>query len=127
MRQQINGHYVPDQMIWDLKAIKRVGGKAYLVVGDKAAQGCSNCNGCGHIHLQTVVGGPYDYQPISIANNKQTTVPTTINGKWYQVRTKGYTCPVCGGEQVVSQLDEDIRNENLDALAGDMKIGWHQD
>lgn len=141
MRQQLMGRFVPSDMMTAVQAIKRAGGRVFMVVGDAMLDGCSNCNGNGYLHLQTVVGGPFDYVPMSISNNKTHTIPTNIDNKWYQVKLKGFECPVCGGEQLVSELDESIKNSHLDALTKDMTMkssyrdgqrqreqqGWNQD
>jgi hypothetical protein len=123
MRQQLMGRYVSQDMITAVRSIKAIkGGRVFLVVGEKMAAGCSNCNGNGQLHLQTIIGGPFEAVPQSVTNNKTHTVPTFIEGKWYQVRLRGYECPVCGGAQLVSKMEEDIQNSQIDSLTGDMKM-----
>lgn len=111
--QELNGRKVSDEMYQDARIISKVGGRMFLVVGEQMAAGCSNCNGNGFLHLQTIAGGPYEYVPTSISDDKNHKVPAFIDGAWYHVKIKGYPCPVCGGEQIVSEIDERITNAAL--------------
>lgn len=105
----LNGRQVPDELHRDALAIKRKGGKVFLVTPDigagelnvaarrdKSINTCPNCGGWGHLGLQFVVGGPADV-PLP-ANAKEDESTSFVDGKWYLLKTKVYPCPVCLGQ-----------------------------
>ena len=105
--RKLNDTFVPEKMYLDVAAIKRGGGKVFLVLGDDRAQRpehCPNCVGTGAVGYQFFTGGPYEVPP-NIQNllpnaNRPNDVParaTYHNGKWYKQKSKTFDCPSCEG------------------------------
>jgi hypothetical protein len=101
MTAQIGSTIVPDSLWQTAHAVKRRGGKVYLCTpaANEITEHydlCSNCGGGGVLILQTVTGGPNDNARPGRANDLPVPETSTyINGKWFMVKDKGYSCPVC--------------------------------
>lgn len=90
------------EMKTKIRAIRQQGGKIFLAIPEDMESGCTNCHGGGNMFLQTVVGGPFDSPMPGQGEghgDEEKSSPINIyeQGAWYQVRTKGYSCPVCRG------------------------------
>ena len=105
----LNDTAVPDDVYGEVAAIKRQGGKVFLVhpemVGDEGIKLCKNCFGIGSIAIQVITGGPYEFVPaiqvkaiIRPDGSRETPARATwIDGKWYKQKTRSHDCPVCSG------------------------------
>ena len=92
----LNDTRVTQEMMSDARSIRGGGGKVYLAVvdvdnTDAQAAHCVNCNGSSQLHLQHVVGGPYD---VPTSGGKGTTM-IYQNDSWYAAKMTVYNCPVC--------------------------------
>lgn len=107
--QYLNDTAVSDKVYGEVQALKRKGGKVFLVLpellGGEGAKLCTNCAGIGKIGIQVITGGPYEFVPaiqvhaIKLPNGKED-IParaTWIDGKWYKQKTRTHDCPVCSG------------------------------
>ena len=76
----------------DASSVKRNGGRVFAVFpdGPEIDGICANCNDSGQVGIQMFVGGPF------VDPTAKRSV-TEIDSKWYQVKTRFYTCPECNG------------------------------
>ena len=108
----VNGIKIPDGEYHRMRQQRRQGMKVFIEIPEPLSQlmtlknrnaTCSNCSGGGAIAVSWYVGGPFDYvppcsPPPDPANVKD--LPTNamyINDRWYQVKRRGFNCPVCRG------------------------------
>ena len=102
---RLAGHLVPQAIYNSVAAAKRNGQRMFLVeAGDIMAlkeneKGCGNCNGYGHMAIQTVLGGPFREVPQSGGRGEgESAIHVSAawhDGAWYQVTTDVFDCPVC--------------------------------
>ena len=110
--KRLNDTYVPDDMHREVAAVKRGGGRVFLVISDDRAMRpghCRNCNGTGAVGMQYFTGGPYEHVP-NIQNKpgkdrsgRDKDVParaTYHDGKWFKQKTRTWVCPSCSGTGV---------------------------
>lgn len=95
MSRRLGGRDVPEAMFNEIKGVRARGGKVHICLPEGGGTGnCANCDGCGHLILQRVVGGPSDTPPSSGGANGSLTF---MDGVWYLVKNELYNCPVCHG------------------------------
>lgn len=99
MSRKLNSTTVPEVMYNEAAAIKRGGGKAFVLLGEVPGDiqlwsaECANCNGMGTVGLGYFTGGPYQAPPLG----KHV---THYEGAYYEQKIKHYRCPVCNGTGV---------------------------
>lgn len=94
MAKSLSGYQVPDELFRQANGILARGGKAYICFPEGGGLGsCDNCEGCGHLILQHVTGGPFDSPP----GPKGDSTATFIEGNWYLIENDQFSCPMCRG------------------------------
>lgn len=105
MTQRINNTIVPEALYDKAMSLRHTGGRSFLLLSDpheieqyskQPIRKCSNCCNTGTVGLQWIVGGPFDTVPSGSGGDaKVPKVATQFEGKWWLVKNKMWTCPVC--------------------------------
>jgi len=99
MARVADGRSIPDEMYTAIKNIKDRGGKVFWAIPEFGSGSCVNCNGNGHLAMQSITGGPYDSPP----STGEGECSISEYGKWFKARTRVFDCPVCQGNGSTAQ------------------------
>lgn len=135
-RYELKGRYVSADMHHDATVACRSGRRVFLTraipgegepLFNRRVAYCTNCDSFGKLALHIVYSGPFNDIPAHVKDKAVgdqdgavLAAPRYLDGKWWLMTMRLYTCPVCHGSGTLGQAPAPAHRPALAPVANDV-------